>query len=188
MPLTPKQERFCEEYLIDLNATQAAIRSGYSENSAPLGFYVYLLINPIDNNIFYIGKGKGKRAWNHTRNCKGGYELNSIKAEIIKSILSNGLQPIVFILENKLSEIEAFEIEGRLIRKFKNYGLSNIASGLKSDRENEQAKARMLLSNIIPYERWLNSGNKTTEQISLYHFVVEGLQTVANHTYASTCR
>ncbi|MCM1463759.1 MAG: terminase small subunit, partial [Bacteroides sp.] len=24
--LTPKQERFCEEYLIDLNATQAAIR------------------------------------------------------------------------------------------------------------------------------------------------------------------
>lgn len=34
MPLTPKQERFCEEYLIDLNATQAAIRSGYSESSA----------------------------------------------------------------------------------------------------------------------------------------------------------
>lgn len=29
--LTPKQERFCEEYLIDLNATQAAIRAGYSE-------------------------------------------------------------------------------------------------------------------------------------------------------------
>jgi phage terminase small subunit len=29
-PLTPKQQRFCEEYLIDLNATQAAIRAGYS--------------------------------------------------------------------------------------------------------------------------------------------------------------
>jgi len=28
--LTPKQKRFCEEYLIDLNATQAAIRAGYS--------------------------------------------------------------------------------------------------------------------------------------------------------------
>jgi phage terminase small subunit len=32
--LTDKQARFCEEYLIDLNATQAAIRAGYSENSA----------------------------------------------------------------------------------------------------------------------------------------------------------
>jgi phage terminase small subunit len=34
MPLTPKQERFVAEYLIDLNATQAAIRSGYSEKTA----------------------------------------------------------------------------------------------------------------------------------------------------------
>lgn len=32
--LTPKQQRFCEEYLIDLNATQAAIRSGYSKKTA----------------------------------------------------------------------------------------------------------------------------------------------------------
>lgn len=32
--LTPKQKRFVQEYLIDLNATQAAIRSGYSEKTA----------------------------------------------------------------------------------------------------------------------------------------------------------
>lgn len=32
--LTPKQEMFCKEYLIDLNATQAAIRAGYSEKTA----------------------------------------------------------------------------------------------------------------------------------------------------------
>lgn len=32
--LTPKQARFVEEYLIDLNATQAAIRAGYSAKSA----------------------------------------------------------------------------------------------------------------------------------------------------------
>jgi phage terminase small subunit len=34
MPLTPKQTRFVEEYLVDLNATQAAIRTGYSRGSA----------------------------------------------------------------------------------------------------------------------------------------------------------
>lgn len=32
--LTDKQEQFCQEYLIDLNATQAAIRSGYSSATA----------------------------------------------------------------------------------------------------------------------------------------------------------
>ena len=32
--LTDKQKRFIEEYLIDLNATQAAIRAGYSERTA----------------------------------------------------------------------------------------------------------------------------------------------------------
>lgn len=32
--LSPKQQRFVDEYLIDLNATQAAIRAGYSEKTA----------------------------------------------------------------------------------------------------------------------------------------------------------
>lgn len=32
--MTRKQARFCEEYLIDLNATQAAIRAGYSPDTA----------------------------------------------------------------------------------------------------------------------------------------------------------
>lgn len=34
MALTPKQETFVAEYLIDLNATQAAIRAGYSARTA----------------------------------------------------------------------------------------------------------------------------------------------------------
>ena len=32
--MTAKQKRFCDEYLIDLNATQAAIRAGYSKKYA----------------------------------------------------------------------------------------------------------------------------------------------------------
>lgn len=32
--MTPKQQAFISEYLIDLNATQAAIRAGYSANTA----------------------------------------------------------------------------------------------------------------------------------------------------------
>ncbi len=32
--LTAKQEQFCLEYMVDLNATQAAIRAGYSKDTA----------------------------------------------------------------------------------------------------------------------------------------------------------
>lgn len=35
-PLTPKQARFVSEYLVDLNATQAAIRAGYSASRAEI--------------------------------------------------------------------------------------------------------------------------------------------------------
>lgn len=33
--LTPKQRKFCMEYMIDYNGTQAAIRAGYSDKTAP---------------------------------------------------------------------------------------------------------------------------------------------------------
>ena len=32
--MTPKQEMFVKEYMVDLNATQAAIRAGYSSHTA----------------------------------------------------------------------------------------------------------------------------------------------------------
>jgi phage terminase small subunit len=42
MALTPKIQRFCEEYLIDMNATQAAKRAGYSEKTAHQSGYELL--------------------------------------------------------------------------------------------------------------------------------------------------
>lgn len=49
--LTDKQKRFVEEYLIDLNATQAAIRAGYSENSAMEQGYQLLQKTSVQNAI-----------------------------------------------------------------------------------------------------------------------------------------
>ncbi len=37
LPLTPKQQLFCDEYLMDMNATRAALRAGYSEAMALSG-------------------------------------------------------------------------------------------------------------------------------------------------------
>jgi len=46
MSLTPKQRRFVNEYCVDENATQAALRAGYSENGA--GQQGHLLLKIID--------------------------------------------------------------------------------------------------------------------------------------------
>jgi phage terminase small subunit len=43
-PLSPKQARFVEEYLQDLNATQAAIRAGYSPKTADVQAFQILRI------------------------------------------------------------------------------------------------------------------------------------------------
>ena len=49
--MTAKQMRFCDEYLIDLNATQAAIRAGYSEKYANTNASKLLQITTIKNFI-----------------------------------------------------------------------------------------------------------------------------------------
>jgi phage terminase small subunit len=49
--MTDKQKRFCDEYLIDLNATQAAIRAGYAERYAHTNANKLLQITTIKDFI-----------------------------------------------------------------------------------------------------------------------------------------
>lgn len=49
--LNPKQSQFCEEYLIDLNATQAAIRAGYSPKTAGIKGFQLLKIVKIQERV-----------------------------------------------------------------------------------------------------------------------------------------
>ena len=97
--LTDKQKRFVDEYLIDLNATQAAIRSGYSEDEffckkEGRGYYVYFLIDSRNGQIFYVGKGKGKRVKQHTREAKSNNVVNAIKVERIREIWQSGARKL----------------------------------------------------------------------------------------------
>lgn len=54
-PLAPRQQRFVDEYLIDLNGTQAAIRAGYSARSAAVTAAT-LLRNPKIATALAAGK------------------------------------------------------------------------------------------------------------------------------------
>lgn len=59
MSLTPRQEAFCREYLIDLNAKQAAIRAGYSEKGAEVQGCKLLTIPKVAE---FISQAKAKRS------------------------------------------------------------------------------------------------------------------------------
>ena len=78
-------------------------------------FYVYLLIDPFNNRPFYIGKGKGDRAFAHT---KGWANYNEDKLNYIKSIRMLGQEPEVRFLKTNLTSSEALRIENFLIERF----------------------------------------------------------------------
>jgi len=79
-------------------------------------FYVYALKDPRNNKPFYIGKGKGDRYSHHF--YKGNLCERSIKNNKIKSILNKGLEVLIEILHDNLSENRAFLYERVYIRRY----------------------------------------------------------------------
>lgn len=56
-------------------------------------YYIYCLINPINDECFYVGKGKGYRYKDHLN----GYRSNRYVQAVIKQIRDAGLEPVVDI-------------------------------------------------------------------------------------------
>ena len=59
--LTAKQKAFCEEYIVDLNATQAAIRAGYSSKRADAIGYDLLRNTEVKRRIGVVMEERSKR-------------------------------------------------------------------------------------------------------------------------------
>lgn len=83
------------------------------KNSKPLKYYVYGLYDVLNEKIFYVGKGKGKRAWKHI-NIDG---CNKLKDNYILTLLMKMEQHEVIIFEDNLIEEEAMQKEAILIEE-----------------------------------------------------------------------
>ena len=81
-----------------------------------LGFYVYALRNPIDNKIFYIGKGQGSRVLAHVNDVLENPDgEDSFKRQTIKAIHDAGREVESFIVQHGLeSEDHAFATESAI--------------------------------------------------------------------------
>lgn len=79
------------------------------------GFYVYALVDPRDNKVFYIGKGTGNRVFSHEIESGKVFESEKHKLQKIKEIENNGFYVERLIINWGLSENEAFVAEASLI-------------------------------------------------------------------------
>ncbi len=100
-------------------ASQAGVVQSFSAIvSERVGWYVYALRDPRDNKVFYIGKGKGNRVFQHAQaaaSLDGGSEM-SPKLDLIRAIHDSGNAVQTYIVRHGLSsEQAAYDVEAAMI-------------------------------------------------------------------------
>ena len=103
---------------------RTSINEFAQETQDKLKYYVYALKDPRTNAIFYVGKGKGNRAFHHQ-----GDDSAREKARVIADIVAAGMQPAVEILTHGLDEQSAFDIEAYTIAVLGRARLTNRIDG-----------------------------------------------------------
>lgn len=92
-----------------------------------IGYYVYILKDPRNDTIFYVGKGKGNRLFQHVQ-CALENETENDKYNLIREILKDGKEVEHFILRHGLEEKLSLEIESTIIDLL---GIENLTNSVK---------------------------------------------------------
>ncbi len=93
-----------------------------------LDYYVYFLRDPSNEEIFYVGKGKGNRVFEHV-GCALADVTESDKLDRIRAIKKSGKAVEHFVLRHGLTEHAAFEVEAAIIDFVGIHNLSNLQAG-----------------------------------------------------------
>lgn len=116
--------------------------------------YVYSLSDQ-NGVVFYIGKGRGARMYQHATDAKRG--VAGPKADRIRLILAGGGEVTCTVLGEYGSDVAAGEAERESIAQHQN--LTNLTKGGEGcsldARQRMQRKARSLLDALMPYPLWL---------------------------------
>jgi hypothetical protein len=183
--LTQEQQRFCEQYVILKSVSDAIIHSQYHlQPSRGNAFYVYLLIDPRTDQIFYIGKGKGNRSYMHITKATAGIIENVYKHSTIMDVINSGHEVTVSYFANQLEEDTAFKIETALIKHIGTDNLTNISGGRRKPSDKDYAKYN--LSIMKPFEVWRAEKDRTSADKELYHSCKRAWEQIAEHGEQTT--
>jgi len=108
MALTDKQAKFVDEYLIDLNATQAAIRAGYSANRASEIGYQQLQKTTVQEAIAEAMEKRSKRVQRTADDVMR--DLAAIRADAMQIVHDKDGNAVML---DKPSAIKTLELEGK---------------------------------------------------------------------------
>ena len=114
-----------------------------------LGYYVYLLIDPTTDKVFYVGKGTGNRIFAHINRAIAS-PLESDKLDKIRSIQSKDLQVKHSIIRHGLTEKESFEVEAALIDFIDIRELTNVVLGHDLDSRGLMSIADIIAKYLAP--------------------------------------
>lgn len=153
-PLTHQQEAFLSEYLRGLPVTDACAAVGLTFVECGIGFYVYFLIDPRDDAIFYVGKGKGKRMFSHSKRV-GKTIDNAEKVKRIRAIHEAGQNVRAVAFSTHDREQDAFAAERIAISMLRDRGLTNIVGGVVSNAEAAQIMAEDGLRRFKDFAHWV---------------------------------
>lgn len=152
-------------------------------------YYVYALIDPTDDTIFYIGKGFGRRAYRHSQETEDNTE-NKRKFNKIQSIRDVGKEPTISFLYVDLTEDEAYNIEEELIKEMgriwydtdgvlTNICVRAIPPGMNGRKHTEETKIKMRETRIKwlkqhPHSKIGTKLSKETKQLIRYKKLLQG--------------
>lgn len=149
--------------------------------------YVYALIDPRDGATFYIGKGNGRRMYQHENEVRRGKSANAAKSARISDIIAAGLKVACEVLARFKTDQEAYEAERAFIAK--HAGLTNanaggggsFAGGAGSGEERQESpevtlrKALALMNRIVPYPQWIQERPRSEDEIAARSWVFDQL-------------
>jgi hypothetical protein len=95
-----------------------------------LHWYVYRLVDPINGETFYVGKGQGNRVFHHVQGLPAAVaedDLMPPKLDTIKRIMSDGHVVKYVVHRHGMDEKTAFEVEAALIDAYPK--LTNLQGG-----------------------------------------------------------
>ena len=111
--LTKKQDLFCQEYLVDLNATQAAIRAGYSAKTAHVIGQENLRKPAIAAAVQAYMNARSKRIERKADDVLS--DLQRVKTDAMKQVIDKDGNSL---MANHAGALKALELEGRHLKMF----------------------------------------------------------------------